>query len=166
MFFLQSREEASSPPGFLIILHVWRRRCIPISKRWSRFNQENLDNVPSGFGVFELGNSSRKVIYIGHGNLASQLLQYYQAKRGKAKCFGSARYFRFEETMEETHAEQERDALLLKYQIQHSKIPRCNKTTYSIFCQECERELYEHKCKCGRRFCEICYEDHIEECVD
>lgn len=97
---------------------------MPIAKVWSNFNWEKLDEVPDVYGVFELGDSAKNVIYIGEGKTQDELKSY---KRSKDACKIQARKFRYEQMPSKERAEQRERALLREFERIHKRLPRCNK---------------------------------------
>lgn len=97
---------------------------MPIKKVWSNFNWEKLFEVSNVYGVFELSDSAKNVIYIGEGKLQDELKRY---KSGKDPCKTQARKFRYEQMNSKQRAEQRERALLKEFEKEHRKLPRCNK---------------------------------------
>ena len=96
---------------------------MPIAKRWSRFDEKTLENVPSVYGVYELGNRLRNVIYIGSGILDERLRSHF---RSRNPCFQKAYYFRYEPTYGGERARSRERALLREYKRRYGELPLCN----------------------------------------
>jgi hypothetical protein len=97
---------------------------MPLAVRWSKFTYENLDRVDAVYGVYELGDKDRNIIYIGHGVLRDRLFAH---KISDDPCFKKARYYRFEKTGSKESAEQKESAEINAYEQQHGELPECNK---------------------------------------
>jgi hypothetical protein len=96
---------------------------VPIPKKWSLFNRENLSKVPEERGAYEIANKDKRIIDVGgsdgkggvHSRLTSRL------REGKPP---TAKYFRYEEVgifdsgidSEASHSK--------KYQQKHGRKPR------------------------------------------
>jgi hypothetical protein len=70
---------------------------MPIAKRWTLFNRNNVCRIPNGAqGMYELANRSKALIYRGSSDsrigVKSRLLSYLRTRQ-----FPSARYFRYSE---------------------------------------------------------------------
>lgn len=96
---------------------------LPIAKRWSSFDEESVNVVPPNYGVYELGNRLRNVIYIGSGILSERLNAHL---RSRNPCTQKSYYFRYERTDSEARARQRERALLRDYERTHGRLPLCN----------------------------------------
>jgi hypothetical protein len=70
---------------------------MPITKRWTLYNRDNIDRIPSGAcGMYEIANRNKTLIYRGSSDgeigIKSRLLSHLRKRR-----FPSARYFRYSE---------------------------------------------------------------------
>jgi hypothetical protein len=70
---------------------------MPIIKKWTLFNRENINRIPSGVcGMYEIANRDKILIYRGSSDsntgIKSRLLAHLVNRR-----FPSARYFRYSE---------------------------------------------------------------------
>jgi hypothetical protein len=91
---------------------------MPIPKKWSRFNKENVRKVPKEHGVYEIANSKKAIIDQGgsdaktgmRGRL-SQRLRVKKPPTGKHFRFQTAGLFQTGIGLEAAHAE--------KYKKQH-----------------------------------------------
>ena len=98
---------------------------MPLAIRWSKFTYENLNRVDPVYGVYELGDKDKNIIYIGQGVLRDRLLVH---KIGDKPCFKRARYYRFEKTGGKERAEQRERVEMNAYEKQHDgELPPCNK---------------------------------------
>jgi len=97
---------------------------MPLAIRWSKFTKENLDRVDPVYGVYELGDKDKNIIYIGQGVLSERLWAH---KTSGKPCFKKARYFRFEKTGGKMRTEQRERAEMNSYEDQYDALPECNK---------------------------------------
>lgn len=97
---------------------------MPLAVKWSKFTYENLEKVDPVYGVYELGDKDKNVIYIGQGVLSERLWSH---KTSDKTCFKKARYFRFEKTGGKKRAEQRERAEMNAYEDQYGVLPKCNK---------------------------------------
>lgn len=97
---------------------------MPLAIRWSKFTEENLDRADPVYGVYELGDNDKNVIYIGQGVLSERLWAH---KNSDKPCFQKARYFRFQKTGGKQRAEQRERAEMNAYLRRHDTLPRSNK---------------------------------------
>ena len=96
---------------------------LPISKRWSAFTKTNVNRESNNFGVYELGNASGLVHYIGEGKVRDRLLAHFAV--GSDPIPGTG-YYRVEYTGGKTRAVQRQNALLSAYKQVHGQLPRFN----------------------------------------
>lgn len=97
---------------------------MPLAIKWSKFTIENLGRVDPVYGVYELGDKDKNIIYIGQGFLRDRLLAH---KISDEPCFKKARYYRFEKTGSKERAEQRERAEMNRYERQYGELPECNK---------------------------------------
>ena len=88
--------------------------------KWSKFTRENLDKFDPVYGVYELGDESGDVIYIGQGVLSERLWSHVKNKK-------KAHYFRCQKTGSKLRAEQRERAEINAYERKYSSLPVCNK---------------------------------------
>ena len=51
---------------------------MPILKRWSSFRKENvIKEVPNFYGVYEVADGAKEVLYIGEGKVRDRLLAHF-----------------------------------------------------------------------------------------
>lgn len=96
---------------------------LPLAVKWSKFTNENLENVDAVYGVYELGDKNKNVIYIGQGVLSERLLTH---KTSDKACLKKARHFRLEKTGGKQRAEQRERAEMNAYENKHNVLPDCN----------------------------------------
>lgn len=70
---------------------------MPITKKWTLFNRENINRIPSGVcGMYEIADRNKSLIYRGSSDsnigIKSRLSTHHAKRR-----FPSARYFRYSE---------------------------------------------------------------------
>lgn len=94
---------------------------MPISAPWQSFKN---GSAPSSEGVYELGNSTGSIVYIGRSmNLLNRLNEHASAD-GRTCIGGSAEYFRYELTTASITRERQ---LFREYkQMNGNDIPPCN----------------------------------------
>lgn len=98
---------------------------MPLAIKWSKFTYQNLDRVDWIYGVYELGDRYKEIIYIGQGILRDRLLAHL---RSEDPCFKKARYFRVEKTGGKFRAKQRERTELNKYADNHDDyLPECNR---------------------------------------
>ncbi len=95
---------------------------MPLAQKWSHFDKDHVSNEPDSFGVYELGDSSGEIIYIGEGRLYNRLSSHFAGGRNPKP--GAAKY-RAEITGKE-RAEQRERAELRDYIRTHGDCPRFN----------------------------------------
>lgn len=93
---------------------------MPLPTKWSKYSPESLDRVDPVYGVYELGDENKNIIYIGQGILSERLSAHMKTK-------GHARYFRFQKTGGKLRAEQRERAEMNAYLRRHDTLPRSNK---------------------------------------
>lgn len=82
---------------------------MPIRKRWTRFTWDNIDNVPSDAGCYELGYLNRNVAYVGKSNDLQRRLTAHKKSVSKGKLpffrYELAGFFDDPADMERNHGE-------------------------------------------------------------
>ena len=92
---------------------------IRLEKPWQLVTQENINNLPGQLGVYELGDESEQVIFIGQADARSKF-----GLRGEMQQhLSSARYFRYEVNMAYSTRYQE---LLMVFQADMGRLPELN----------------------------------------
>ena len=97
---------------------------MPLAVKWSKFTDEYLERADPVYGVYELGDKDKNIIYIGQGILTERLWSH---KKSHKTCFNKAQYYRFEKTGGKQRAEQRERAEMNQYERQHGNLPECNK---------------------------------------
>ncbi len=96
---------------------------MPIAKKWSIFNKENVTEIENVYAVYELAAGSKDVIYIGEGKLRDRLLAHFA--RGSDPIPGTS-YFRYETTRSKDRCIQRQNALLAEYKREYEQLPTFN----------------------------------------
>ena len=94
-----------------------------IPKKWSRYTKENVLSIKDVFGVYEIADRNRRILYIGQGKLRTRLLRHFID--GPDPIPGAA-YFRVLELYSKMRAEQKERRLLKDFKRRHGKLPRYN----------------------------------------
>jgi len=97
---------------------------VPLPVKWSKFTDEDFDRVDEVYGVYELGDKDKNVIYIGQGILRDRMLAH---KASNKTCVKKTQYYRVEKTGGKKRAEQRERAEMNKYERQNDVLPECNK---------------------------------------
>ena len=97
---------------------------MPLAIKWSEFTEENLSRVDPVYGVYELGDKNKNIIYIGQGVLSERLWAHW---RSDNPCLQKTKYYRFEKTGGKLRAEQRERAEMNAYEKRHGKLPECSK---------------------------------------
>lgn len=95
-----------------------------IQKKWSRFDLATVQEAPNTYGVYEIGNRLRNVIYIGSGRIRDRL--FHHLSRGKMCVRNKGQYVRWEEMGRSDRAQQRENALLKRFQHEKGQWPECN----------------------------------------
>lgn len=96
---------------------------LPLPRKWSKFSFENLAQVDNVYGIYELGNRLKKIIYIGRGLLLDRLFSHLI---GSYRCTANASFFRMQKTGGSLRAEQRERSQLNAYHRKHGRLPKCN----------------------------------------
>ncbi|MGZ7048986.1 MAG: DUF7508 domain-containing protein [Methanobacterium sp.] len=96
---------------------------MPESKRWIDFNEENIKQLPNSYGVYQLADGNKDIIYIGDGKLIHNLLVHLSDKFYE---IDSISYFRFRENDSKKSSKIRQGILLKKYKDKHGKAPKLN----------------------------------------
>ena len=90
--------------------------------QWWTFSDGLIDTEKDQGGAYELGDSSKAVIYIGSSGVVKSRLKAH--KRGDSgSCTKNASYYRVDYRSD--YAEEER-RLIGAYETAHGRLPRCN----------------------------------------
>ena len=101
---------------------------MPIAKKWSSFRKEHIEEVLNVYGVYELADGSKDVIYIGEGKLRDRLLAHVT---GGSDPIPGASYSRYEKTGSKIRCEQRQNALLAEYGREYARLPRFNQQSHA-----------------------------------
>ena len=96
---------------------------MPLPVKWSKFTAEDLDRVDEVYGVYELGDKNKNVIYIGQGILRDRLFAH---KTSDKPCSKKTQYYRFQKAGSKQRAEQRERAEMNKFERQYDVLPECN----------------------------------------
>ena len=97
---------------------------LPLPRKWSKFSSDDLVRVDNVYGIYELGNRSKRIIYIGRGLLLDSLLSHL---REHYPCTVNASFFRIQKTGGSLRAEQRERSQLNAYRRKHGRLPKCNR---------------------------------------
>ena len=93
---------------------------MPASKRWIDFNEENIKQLPNTYGVYQLADKDKEVIYIGEGKLIHNLLAHLSDETEDIT------YFRFRENDSKKSSKMRQGILLKEYKEKNGNIPKLN----------------------------------------
>jgi hypothetical protein len=96
---------------------------MPAAKRWMDFNEENVKQLPNAYGVYQLANDKKEVIYIGEGKLKHNILAHLL---DESNVTVSTVYFRYRENDSKKSSKQRQNILLKEYKEKHGEIPKFN----------------------------------------
>ncbi len=96
------------------------RYGMPASKRWIDFNEENIKQLPNAYGVYQLADKNKEVIYIGEGKLIHNLLTHLSDKTE------SISYFRFRENDSKKSSKIRQTILLKEFKEKNGEMPKLN----------------------------------------
>ncbi|RLE06553.1 excinuclease ABC subunit C [Candidatus Aerophobetes bacterium] len=97
---------------------------MPILKRWSSFRKENvIKEVPNFYGVYEVADGAKEVLYIGEEKVRDRLLAHFS---GGSDPIPGVSYFRCETTRSKDRCVQRQNALLAEYKRGHDRLPKFN----------------------------------------
>jgi hypothetical protein len=100
---------------------------IRLEKPWQPMTQENINNLSGQLGVYELGDDSEQVIFIGRADARSKF-----GLRGEMQQhLNTARYFRCEVNMSYSTRYQE---LLMVFKADTGRLPELNKDPGYLGC--------------------------------
>ena len=98
---------------------------MPLSVKWSAFSKDNVEEEPNSYGVYEIGDNSGNILYIGQGRIRDRLKTHFI--RGNHPIGGAAKY-RKEITGSKQRAEERERAELRAYARDHDEdLPPYNK---------------------------------------
>ena len=95
---------------------------MPASKRWIDFNEENIKQLPNTYGVYQLADKDKEIIYIGEGKLIHNLLAHLSSESDETEII----YFRFRENDSKKSSKIRQGILLKEYKEKHGNVPKFN----------------------------------------
>ena len=96
---------------------------MPASKRWIDFNEENIKQLPNAYGVYQLADENKEIVYIGEGKLIHNLLAYLSDKSDDTEDIS---YFRFRENDSKKSSKIRQSILLKEYKEKNGDVPKLN----------------------------------------
>jgi excinuclease UvrABC nuclease subunit len=93
---------------------------MPASKRWIDFNEENIKQLPNAYGVYQLADENKEIVYIGEGKLIHNLLAYLSDETEDIS------YFRFRENDSKKSSKIRQSILLKEYKEKNGDVPKLN----------------------------------------
>jgi len=96
---------------------------MPVAKRWIDFNEENVKEVQNTYGVYQLADDNKEVIYIGEGKLRHSLMVQFNHESEKT---ASTAYFRYRENDSKKSSKQRKNILVKEFIDKHGKPPKFN----------------------------------------
>jgi len=98
---------------------------LPLAKKWTVFNRENVAREFDTYGVYELGDSSGFVVYVGEGRVRQRLSDHLRTKEsGEAKVH--VRYYRCQYTGSKSRAEQRERVEMASFEDEWGETPEEN----------------------------------------
>jgi len=94
-----------------------------IPKKWSSFTKENVKRIKDIYGVYEIADKYKNVIYVGQGKLRSRLMSHFL--NGLDPIPGAA-YFRAMPTGNKAKAVRKERSILKEYLKRFNKLPKYN----------------------------------------
>lgn len=95
---------------------------MPAAKRWMDFNEENINQLPNAFGVYQFANDKKEIVYIGEGKLKHNISAYLSDR----EVAESIVYFRYRENNSKKSSKQRQNILLKEYKEKHGEMPEFN----------------------------------------
>ncbi len=96
---------------------------MPASKRWIDFNEENVNQLPNEYGVYQFADENKEIVYIGEGKLKHNISAYLQEESSTKTNIA---YFRYRENDSKRSSKQRQSILLKEYKEKHGKLPEFN----------------------------------------
>ena len=96
---------------------------MPASKRWIDFNEENIKQLPNTYGVYQLADKDKEIVYIGEGKLIHNLLAHLSDKSDEPE---KITYFRFRENDSKKSSKIRQSILLKEYKEKYGNVPKLN----------------------------------------
>ncbi len=95
---------------------------MPAAKRWVDFNEENIKQLPNAYGVYQLANDKKEIVFIGEGKLKHNISTHLSNK----DVAESIVYFRYRENDSKKSSKQRQNILLKEYKEKHGQVPEFN----------------------------------------
>lgn len=95
---------------------------MPAAKRWMDFNEENIKQLPNAYGVYQLADDKKEIVYIGEGKLKHNISVHLLDKDAAESIV----YFRYRENDSKKSSKQRKDILLKEYKEKHGVMPKFN----------------------------------------
>ena len=95
---------------------------MPAAKRWMDFNEENIKQLPNAYGVYQLANDKKEIVYIGEGKLKHNISTHL-SDRDVTEIIV---YFRYRENDSKKSSKQRQNILLKEYKEKHGQMPEFN----------------------------------------
>jgi len=95
---------------------------MPAAKRWIDFNEENIKQLPNAYGVYQLANDKKEIVYIGEGKLKHNV----SVQLSGGDMTTDVVYFRYRENDSKKSSKQRQGILLKEYREKHGKVPELN----------------------------------------
>jgi hypothetical protein len=96
---------------------------MPLYKKWSSFNKDNVLSETDAYGVYELGDSAGEIVYIGQGRIRLRLNSHFLNGRHPIP---RASLYRAEVTGSKQRAEERERAEIRAYFRTHGACPAYN----------------------------------------
>ena len=58
---------------------------LPLAKRWSIFDKENIEGEYDTYGCYELGDENKEIVYIGQGRVRQRLMNHWRDTKHKPR---------------------------------------------------------------------------------
>ena len=114
---------------FLMVVYVYVKHLylfkidMPLYKKWSAFNKENVLAETDAYGVYELGDRNGEIVYIGQGRISSRLNSHFLSGRHPIP---RTSLYRVEIIGSKKRAEQRERAEIRAYMRTHGTCPSYN----------------------------------------
>lgn len=109
---------------FVNVRHLYLFKIdMPLYKKWSAFNKENVLAETDSYGVYELGDKSGEIVYIGQGRISQRLNSHFLGGRHPIP---RTSLYRAEVTGSKQRAEERERAEIRAYFRNHGTCPAYN----------------------------------------
>lgn len=95
---------------------------MPAAKRWMDFNEDNIKQLPNAYGVYQLANDKKEIVYIGEGKLKHNVSAHLSDKGAVTSIV----YFRYRENDSKKSSKRRQNILLREYKEKHGEMPEFN----------------------------------------